>query len=216
MATIDRHFQTKGFSKDTRTFLSASWRSGTQKDYSAKFRKFSGWCSSKQIDPYTASLNQVADFLTSLYTDGLQYRTISGYRSMLSAVLPPVGNIPVGQHPYIIRLLKGVFNSRPPNVRLLPEWDLPLVLKLIQCSPFEPLRKAPLKFLTWKTVLKCFYYVHSHRLWHTCCTDTGCVNCKVVVYIHSREGLWTIYVVWLIEPGKDSTYMYTTTYIMKE
>lgn len=152
MATIDGHFKTKGFSTETRKLLSASWRKGTQKDYTSKFRKFNSWCSTKQVDPYTASLNEVADFLTSLYTGGLQYRTIAGYRSMLSAVLPPVGNFPVGQHPHIIRLLKGVFNSRPPKVRLLPEWDLPLVLELLQGKPFEPLRKASLKYVTWKTV----------------------------------------------------------------
>ena len=71
---------------------------------------------------------------------------------MLSAVLHPIGNIPVGQHPYIIRLLKGVFNSRPPSVRILPEWDLPVVLDMLQKQPFEPLSKASLKITTFKTI----------------------------------------------------------------
>lgn len=71
---------------------------------------------------------------------------------MLSSMLPSVNNIPVGQHPYIIRLLKGVFNSRPPVVKLVPEWDLPKVLALLCKPPFEPLRLAPLKYLTWKAV----------------------------------------------------------------
>jgi hypothetical protein len=39
-------------------------------------------------------------------------------------------------HPYITRLIKGVFNSRPPKVVLLPEWDLPLVLKKFEISSF--------------------------------------------------------------------------------
>lgn len=71
---------------------------------------------------------------------------------MLSSVLPPVDNIQVGQHPYVIRLLKGIFNSRPPKTKLVPEWDLPVVLAKLQESPFEPLRKAPLKFVTFKVV----------------------------------------------------------------
>lgn len=34
--------------------------------------------------------------------------------SMLSSVLTPIDNVPVGHHPfYIICLLKGVFNTRP-------------------------------------------------------------------------------------------------------
>lgn len=54
---------------------------------------------------------------------------------MLSSLLPPIDNVPVGQHPYIIRLLKGVFNSRPPQVKLVPEWDLHKVLDILQKSP---------------------------------------------------------------------------------
>lgn len=71
---------------------------------------------------------------------------------MLSAIHPPIDGHKVGQHPYIIQLLKGVFNSRPPTVRLIPEWDLLKVLKALQKAPFEPLHKAPLKVLTYKTV----------------------------------------------------------------
>ena len=71
---------------------------------------------------------------------------------MLSSVLPPVQNIPFGQHPYIIRLLKGVFNSRPPTATLISEWDLPKVLDLLTKSHFEPLKWSPLKYLTMKTV----------------------------------------------------------------
>jgi hypothetical protein len=94
-----------------------------------------------------------AEFLTTLfYDDNLQYRTISGYRSMLSAVLPPIDNVPVGQHPYIIRLLRGIFNLRAPVKKLAPEWDISKVLKILQKYPFEPLTKTSLKFLSYKTV----------------------------------------------------------------
>lgn len=42
---------------------------------------------------------------------------------MLSSVIAPVETIPIGRHPFIIRLrlLKGVFNERPPFRKLLPE-----------------------------------------------------------------------------------------------
>ena len=152
LASLDRNFQTEGFSKSARNLLTASWRKGTQRDYSKKFDKFNSWCTEKQINPYSATLNQVADFLAFLFESGLQYRTISGYRSMLSAVLPPVQNCPVGQHPHISRLIKGVFHSRPPKTKLLPEWDLEIVLKALENKPFEPLNEASLKFVTLKTV----------------------------------------------------------------
>lgn len=68
---------------------------------------------------------------------------------MLSSVLTPIDNVPVGQHPHIIRLLKGVFNTRPPRV---PDLDLLKVFDMLQKAPFEPLKLASLKHLTYKTV----------------------------------------------------------------
>jgi hypothetical protein len=34
---------------------------------------------------------------------------------MLSSVMSPIEKFPVEQHPYITRLIKGVFNLRPPD-----------------------------------------------------------------------------------------------------
>ena len=152
LVTFNKQFEKRGFSQETKKLLCASWRTGTQKDYVSKFKKFSSWCDSREIDPYNATLTQIADFLTHLYTSGLQYRTIAGYRSMLSSILDSVENRPVGQHPYIVRLLKGIFNSRPPKSKLLPEWELPKVLKMLEKGPFEPMGKASLKHITLKTV----------------------------------------------------------------
>lgn len=71
---------------------------------------------------------------------------------MLSAILPPADGISVGQHPDIIRLLKGVFNTRPPEKRLVPEWDLRKVLDFLTSKTFEPISKVSLKYLTLKSV----------------------------------------------------------------
>ncbi|CAC5426474.1 unnamed protein product [Mytilus coruscus] len=45
-----------------------------------------------------------------------------------------------------------VFNSRPPKVKLVPEWDLHKILDMLQKSPFEPLREAEIKFVTYKVI----------------------------------------------------------------
>ena len=151
MAHIDRCLETEGFSEKSRKLLASSWRKGTQKDYMCKFRLFCSWCREQQIDPYAASLKDCVNFLSYKFHQGTAYRTISGYRSMFSAVLSKVDNVPVGQHPYVIRLLRGVFNERPPVKKLVPEWDLLFVLGSLKEAPYEPLRKASLKYLTWKT-----------------------------------------------------------------
>ena len=58
----------------------------------------------------------------------------------------------MGKHSFIIRLLKGVFNSRPPVNKIVPEWNLLIVFQVLKECPFEPMNKAPLKFVMWKTV----------------------------------------------------------------
>ena len=145
MATVNQSLQNKGFSVDTRKLMLASWRSSTRKDYAVKFNRFSSWCSEREIDPCAATVTNCADFLTSLFRKGLKFRTISGYRSMSSVLLPPMEGIQIGQHPDIVRLMKGVFNTRLPIKRLVPEWDL---LEMLTKSPFEPMNKISFEYLT--------------------------------------------------------------------
>ena len=133
-----------------RQLLSASWQKGTKRDYNCKFRQFGSWCDSQKVDPLSPSLVDCAHFVTFLFEKGLKYKTITGYRSMLSSILPRVEGFPIGQHPHIIRLLKGIFNERPPLKKLVPEWDLCLVLGCLRKPPFEPLKDASLKHVTWK------------------------------------------------------------------
>ena len=190
MATVNRSFQNKGFSEDSRKLMVASWRSGTRKDYSIKFKKFNSWCCEREIDPNAATLTNCADFLSSLFQTGLKYRTISGYRSMLSVMLPQINGYPVGQHPDIKRLLKGVFNSRPPVKQLVPEWDLRKVLGLLSSPPFEPMNTISLKCLTWKTV-----FLTAISTFRRCSDiqalrmDVGFMNILSEGVIFIREGL---------------------------
>jgi hypothetical protein len=69
MASINKRYESEGFSGEARKLLSASWRKGTQKDYCSKFKQFNSWCCSRQIDPNSISLSQMADFLTYLYIE---------------------------------------------------------------------------------------------------------------------------------------------------
>ena len=134
--------QQKGFSSKTRQLLSASWRKGTKRDYNCKFRQFGSWCDSQKVDPLSPSLVDCAHFVTFLFEKGLNYKKITRYRSMLSSILPRVEGFPIGQHPHIIRLLKGIFDERLPLKKLVPEWDLCLVLGCLRKPPFEPLKDA--------------------------------------------------------------------------
>ena len=61
-----------------------------------------------------------------------------------------VDGVPVGKHPLVTRLVKGVFNMRPPLPRYSSTWDLQVVLDHIESMG----RTSTLsqKILTWKTV----------------------------------------------------------------
>jgi hypothetical protein len=114
LVAIERGIKSKGFSKKAQVGI---LKKRHTQNYSSKFKKFNSWCNSMEIDPYLASLNEIADVLAFLFDEGLQYRTIADYSSMLSVLLSSVTTFPIGQHPHIIRLIKGVFNSKPLNVK---------------------------------------------------------------------------------------------------
>lgn len=58
---------------------------------------------------------------------------------------------PVGTHPLVIRLLKGVYNLRPTIPRYTDTWDVNIVFKLLKTM--SPVRDLTLKDLTFKLVM---------------------------------------------------------------
>lgn len=156
VATVKRNLRSKGFSKTAARLFMAAVRKSTAKVYGGRFQEFSRWCQRRGYNPYSCSLTIVANFLASLFkrsgTKRLTYSSICGYRSAISAYHDPVDGRKVGEHPSIARLIKGVFNLRPPLKPVPPQWDLDVVLKALKGKPFEPLLKTSLKWITLKTV----------------------------------------------------------------
>ena len=100
----------------------------------------------KKVDPLCPSLADIAGFLAHSFDEGLEYRTIDTYRSALSGVLPPMEDFPVGQHPLVVRLLKGILNLRPAGPRYQKSWDVNVALDYMRSLPGNQL--LPLKVLT--------------------------------------------------------------------
>ena len=89
----------------------------------------------KGIDPLSAPLRDVLEFLVDQFQAGKQYRTINTLRSAISMTHMEVDGVRVGQHPLVSRLLKGVFNSRPPAPRYAGTWDVSTVLGFLEGYP---------------------------------------------------------------------------------
>jgi hypothetical protein len=79
------------------------------------------------------------DFLAELFEEGLSYSTINTARSALSTVVAcDYGTF--GTHPHVIRLMKGIFNHRPPVSRYCTTWDVNTVLIFLRTlSPVKDL-----------------------------------------------------------------------------
>ena len=77
--------------------------------------------------------------------------TIDGYRS---AIADKVGNytVNISKNDNLNRLLDSFHRDRPKGRWGVPSWNLSLVLHQLTKPPFEPLRKASLKHLTFKMV----------------------------------------------------------------
>ena len=98
------------------------------------------------------TLSSIADFLTYLFNEkALKPATIAGYRTAIANHLGPAG-IEISHSFELNRLITSFHRDRPVKDRNIPSWDLSLVLLALTKPPFEPLKDAPLKILTFKTV----------------------------------------------------------------
>ena len=77
------------------------------------------------------SLNSILEFLTDCFEAGKAYRTINVYRSMFSSTIDPIDSFPVGQHPLVRKLLKGIYLSNPPRAKYASTWNVDDVLRHI-------------------------------------------------------------------------------------
>ena len=70
-------------------------------------------------------------FLSNLFSERLEYRTINGYRSAISAYHEKAEGILIGQHPKVCQLWSGIVNKRPPRAKYTVIWDISKVIDYI-------------------------------------------------------------------------------------
>ena len=142
----------QGFSGAVASRIEAPQRGSTRSVYEAKWAIFTKWCITNQVDFMAPPVKSVADFLLYPFEDRkLQPGTIDGYRS---AIADKLGNSPfsISKDENVTRLLDSFHRDRPKGRRGIPSWNLSLVLHQLTKAPFEPIKEASLKHLTFKTV----------------------------------------------------------------
>ena len=76
--------------------------------------------------------------------------TKAGYQAAISSGFKHTGLPDVGHGPTLTALLSSFSRQHPKRLRVLPQWDLSLVLMALTRAPLEPLQLAAPKFLAWK------------------------------------------------------------------
>ena len=127
MSCIRDSFEAEGIPEEARGIMLQSWRESTGNHYGIYLKKWTKFCSERNIDSHDASVNNVLKFLTLLHESGFRYISINTARSVLSS-LDRGSTCPAGNHPLICRFMRGVFISRPTQSRYTIVWDVKVVL----------------------------------------------------------------------------------------
>lgn len=122
-------------SEEAEDLIYNSWGKGTKASYNSAWIKWGSWCNRRKIDPISAPVAQVLEFLTYLFYKGFQYRTINVHRSAIYSVLSYVNNQPIGQHHLVKMLMKGILRGNRPLPRHKDTWDLDILLRLLISLP---------------------------------------------------------------------------------
>ncbi len=127
MENIRQHYKTMGISEKAVELLCHSVKSTTTKTYNVAWSQWSGWCSERKSDPVLCPVSDILTFLAEQFAMGKEYRTVNVLRSAISSAHCHIDNKPAGQHPLVVRLMKGVSISRPPQPRYQHTWDVSVV-----------------------------------------------------------------------------------------
>lgn len=148
LSCVRKLYRKRGLSTKTVEIIMSSWKTGTKKQYQTFTKRWFQYCSKKSINSFFPSIDNILEFLTSLFEMELGYSSLNTARGALSALgLKCEGHL-VGSHPLVIRYLRGVFNLRPTQPRYTHTWDVSKVL--VYLRKLSPVRFITLKDLTLK------------------------------------------------------------------
>ena len=161
VACLSQRYSSMGISIQARDLLVSAWRNQTSDSYELAWRLWCSWCCQQQIDPFSASIHHVVNFLAMHFAAGKEYRTINVYRSAISMTLPKIDGVNVGQHPLVCQVMKGIFQKKPPLPRYSASWDVSKALIYIKSLGSN--ESMSLKQLSEKLVL--LQCSHISRAW---------------------------------------------------
>ena len=109
----------------SKSIIAASIRESTRQKYKSYEKRWKTYCYDNNIVEVSAT--NVVNFLSMLYENNNSYSAIKTAKSAISHIvcLPPFRS--VGEHPLVIKFMKGVFNLRPPKTKTGFIWDVSIL-----------------------------------------------------------------------------------------
>ena len=141
----------EGISEEASKLLASGWSKGTNDTYQSAWKRWDSWCIELTTDPFSCSVKHFLEFLTGLFKEGLKYRTINTIRSAVSMTHDNIEGIPMGKHPLVSRLMRGIHNLCPPQPRYVTTWDVDIVVEYFKSMGQN--NALPLKQLSQKLAL---------------------------------------------------------------
>jgi hypothetical protein len=132
VAALSTGGNTETISSEAKKFVEGALRPSTRSTYDTSYKRWVSWCDSRGVDPISAPVERVVDFLANMAKEGRPYSTINGYRSAISNKHVLVNGSKVGQHELVIKVMAGIWNSNPPLPRYQGTWDVDILLNHIR------------------------------------------------------------------------------------
>ena len=148
---VRENFITAGLPEATVQIIMSSRRTSTKNKYNIYLNKWIDYCSTRDIDPFNATIKDGLCFLTYIFECGNGHSSINSARSTLSAILPTCDGIPFGKQHLVSKFCRRVFQLRPSLPRYAFTWDTGKLLsyyRQIQENSELTLKQLTLKLAT--------------------------------------------------------------------
>ena len=100
-----------------------SWRGSTFKQYRTSTSKWIHFCSERSRDPLRTDVTLVLEFLNSLHKNELSYSSVNSARNALSAFAVLEDGTNVGTNSFVVRFMKGIFQSETSKAKVQHRMD---------------------------------------------------------------------------------------------
>ena len=121
---IPLQLKNQGFSANVIETVFSSWRSGTRKQYSSAWFRWTRWCNFRKCSPICPSEADLVTFLQYFQNLNKSYRVIATHKAAILETLKSI-NQRFNIHFHVIaRFMKGLYVSKPPIPRYQVTWDV--------------------------------------------------------------------------------------------